>query len=150
MTATMTAQPESVTVNQSHKFIATINRNTTCALCGAAIPAGVALVIRKVPIATPHGVYKARRIVCLDCSPGWGNSSPAFYCKTCGRPVHYAKRTNLPRYCSWNCNHAAGLARPVSVICAVCKHAFIPGRNDAKTCSPACRQKSYRQRWAHP
>ena len=135
-----------VTANQRHKFMALLTRNATCYLCSAEILAGVALVIRKVPIATPYGVYKARRVVCLSCSPGWGTGSPAFYCKTCKRPVYYAKRTNLPRYCSPACHHAARLVRPIAVVCTVCGKAFIAPRIDARTCSPACRQKAYRQR----
>ena len=60
--------------------------------------------------------------------------------------MYYAKRTNLPRYCSPACHHAARLVRPIAVVCTVYGKTFIAPRSDARTCSPACRQKAYRQR----
>jgi hypothetical protein len=32
-------------------------------------------------------------------------------------------------------------------LCATCGRPFTGSRKDAKTCSPACRQKAYRQRY---
>jgi hypothetical protein len=156
----MSAQTEStglasvggVTANPSNKFIGRDKRNAIyCFLCKTPIAEGVPLAIRKVPHATPHGTYKAREVICLECDGTAGlRLLPAFYCKTCNRAVFYHKRTNLPRYCSWICRHAAQLVKPVSVVCAVCKKQFVPQRNDARACSSACRQKAYRRRTAAP
>ena len=35
---------------------------------------------------------------------------------------------------------------PRELLCGVCGKDFVAKRSDAKVCSPACRQKSYRQR----
>src|SRR3954453_18885043 len=32
------------------------------------------------------------------------------------------------------------------VRCSTCRTPFVPSRSDARTCSPACRQKAYRRR----
>jgi hypothetical protein len=75
-------------------------------------------------------------------------------CVGCGRHVVYAP-CDLARWwhlhCSERCREKFYRARraamkPRTKICAVCGKGFTPPRNDAKTCSPACRQKSYRQR----
>ena len=140
----MSAEPASVTGICTDKIVAKDTRNAVCFLCGTAIAAGAPLAIRKVK--RPCDTYTMRRVVCLSCSPGWGKGHPTFYCKTCERPVYYAKRTNLPRYCCWRCQYIARLVCPVSIACSVCGKTFTPPRTDARTCSPACRQKAYRRR----
>ena len=84
---------------------------------------------------------------------------PPLPCEVCGRPVRnlregYSRRK--PRkhvYCSGPCysrggvlvrNRAAAAKRKRK--CAVCGMPFTPKRQDAKTCSSACRQRRYRLR----
>jgi hypothetical protein len=93
--------------------------------------------------------------------PAW--SSP---CPGCGRTVHLPPNESAPTwldprepYCSNRCrNRVYGarfrrrhprpkVARPV-VACRTCGRSFAPRRSDARTCSPACRQKAYRERAA--
>ncbi len=80
-------------------------------------------------------------------------------CHHCGREVAFMTateyRTPYARraYCSDPCRDAsrklARSRRPRPLgICETCGATFVPTRSDAKTCSPACRQKAYRQRAA--
>ena len=73
-------------------------------------------------------------------------------CNHCGRSMVFATETNYKEpytrtaYCSKHCRdeHATRQRKPK--ICKVCFVRFVPARSDAKTCSPACKQKLYRQR----
>ena len=141
-----------VTDNQCIKFNAQDTRNArdpryylypVCQLCGAVIAPGVPLFIGK--MRRPDDTFREWRIACADCRPSL-KTHPVFYCKTCNRPVHYAKRTKMRVYCSPSCHYAALLVKPITKTCAICEKSFIPHRKDARTCSPACRQKAYRQR----
>jgi predicted nucleic acid-binding Zn ribbon protein len=81
-------------------------------------------------------------------------------CDTCGRTVtvvegagQYFRRLHL--FCSGRCrglhyNHVRGErgARAREKVCGVCGEEFTAKRVDAKTCSPACKQKAYRRRRA--
>src|SRR5215212_2878966 len=79
-------------------------------------------------------------------------------CHYCGRKMVFVTETkyNTPytrrAYCSDACRDASGervkreRAARHRVVCEVCATLFISTRNDARTCSPACRQKAYRQR----
>jgi Zn finger protein HypA/HybF involved in hydrogenase expression len=78
-------------------------------------------------------------------------------CPVCGRVVHLVGPRSWALLCSDRCRNKVYGARfrtryPKSksksllVQCRVCQHNFVPRRADARTCSPACRQKSYRQR----
>jgi hypothetical protein len=81
-------------------------------------------------------------------------------CYTCGRMVCYAmkeiKATTRYNVCSWKCRYDAvnktfretHRTIKVELTCTVCNKSFIPPRNDAVTCSSACRQKAYRLRKA--
>jgi hypothetical protein len=41
---------------------------------------------------------------------------------------------------------AKGRRKPIERLCQTCGQPFVPKRADALTCSPACRQRAYRQR----
>jgi endogenous inhibitor of DNA gyrase (YacG/DUF329 family) len=75
-------------------------------------------------------------------------------CATCARPVWcWAQRTRrifCSRRCEWTHYNRRQQARRAAARpsrpCAVCTRPFVPRRGDATTCSPACRQRAYRQR----
>jgi len=77
------------------------------------------------------------------------------WCDHCKRGVYYMTATaysdeegdlyRRPTYCSLACRQAHR-ARAREKVCGVCGEAFTATRADAKTCSPACRQKAYRLR----
>jgi hypothetical protein len=80
-------------------------------------------------------------------------------CEHCGRQVILNGRYPRPLYvvCSEACRRAvydkAAAQRrrerkvsPDPQQCAVCGEPFVPARSDAAHCSPACRQKAYRDR----
>jgi endogenous inhibitor of DNA gyrase (YacG/DUF329 family) len=81
-------------------------------------------------------------------------------CAGCGRDVYFAGEGNkLGAYCSDRCSritfnryHAAkrkaNRQRYLAKTCEVCGEEFTAKRVDAKTCSPACKQKAYRRRRA--
>jgi hypothetical protein len=80
-------------------------------------------------------------------------------CGYCARPVGWyddqARRRRTLYYC---CNRCRGRAynqlqkarRSAArhLTCATCKTTFTPARADGRYCSPACRQRAYRQRRA--
>jgi hypothetical protein len=79
-------------------------------------------------------------------------------CDTCGRAVsavegagQYYRRLHL--FCGDRCRswyysrlRSERAARTREKVCEVCDEPFTATRRDAKTCSPACKQKAYRQR----
>ena len=81
-------------------------------------------------------------------------------CPECGRVVIVIRAEAPPRgrrraayYCSEKCSHTRRLrtareerARARSKVCEVCAQAYTATRRNAETCSPACRQRAYRQR----
>jgi predicted nucleic acid-binding Zn ribbon protein len=80
----------------------------------------------------------------------------ARWCVVCGKPR--SKGGGSGAFCSDRCrwtyhNRLRGArmaARRGNRVCEVCGEHFTPKRMDAKTCSPACRQKKYRMnRTAH-
>jgi hypothetical protein len=78
------------------------------------------------------------------------------YCNWCGRPIVFVTQTKYPEpyrrimYCSEACREAAAGVEAGSreKVCEVCGESFTATRRDAKTCSPACKQKAYRARKA--
>lgn len=46
-------------------------------------------------------------------------------------------------------NDLARAGEAVTATCATCGNAFVPRRSDARYCSPACRQRAYRERHGH-
>ncbi len=83
----------------------------------------------------------------------WAEPEP---CEACGRPVrNLRKRPARRRYitCSERCRRRVQKARESDFralarlkVCATCRDPFEGSRSDARYCSPACRQKAYRQR----
>lgn len=71
-------------------------------------------------------------------------------CAHCGREIIVATETKYKGdytrvvYCSDDCRDTHKMRQPIT--CKVCRKSFIPSRSDAKTCSPACKQKAYRLR----
>jgi hypothetical protein len=76
-------------------------------------------------------------------------------CESCGRTLFFPQgyRQNLHVACSQRCRQAihnaiAKAKRPDrNKTCIVCAKPFLAPRADALTCSSACRQKAYRQRY---
>jgi len=62
-------------------------------------------------------------------------------CERCDRPLYLPR---MDRRVAPVC-HAACQERR-EYVCATCEEAFEPSRSDAKYCSPACRQRAYRER----
>ena len=116
-------------------------------------------------VITPSSRFGRRdnhTVVCDDCGPTRGSK---YYhvmwrdgrCQHCGRGVtvreHFARHKNAKFFCSGRCSagfHNArrdarnALAR--EKVCEVCSQDFTATRRNAKTCSPACKQKAYRNR----
>ena len=72
-------------------------------------------------------------------------------CVVCGRLVY--RRTPTAKYCSYRCRAQAYVARRKArreqarqKQCAQCGNDFVASRCDARFCSNACRQASYRER----
>jgi len=107
-----------------------------------------------------HGTGVA--VICSDCGDKdhWRNFFRARPCQSCGRPVRIqaTTRTFVIIACSGRCREAiqkiqAEESREKSreirnFRCETCNQLFTPKRTDAKHCSPACKQKAYRQRKA--
>jgi hypothetical protein len=105
-------------------------------------------------------------MMCEECAPEWlvsGRGKPmriipevevhAWDCAGCGRQVVFGMSPNQYRkrvYCSDECRRTwrrnPKNREPYTNTCEVCGREFEAKRSDAKTCSPACRQKAYRQR----
>lgn len=67
----------------------------------------------------------------------------------CSRAVVFLDQKPPARkrvFCSQECRASGTRAQPQQKTCEVCGEPFTATRSDAKTCSPACRQKAYRQR----
>jgi hypothetical protein len=78
-------------------------------------------------------------------------------CAGCGRPTirDHEHRNRKHTFCSQPCevayHNAARTKRAAFArrkVCEVCEEPFTATRRDAKTCSPACKQKAYRRRRA--
>lgn len=76
-------------------------------------------------------------------------------CATCQRPVRHERTARWqPRvYCCYRCEYTYHNRRRSQrdehlrqKVCEVCAEEFTATRAHAKTCSPACKQKAYRQR----
>jgi hypothetical protein len=79
-------------------------------------------------------------------------------CSTCTRPVgydtgwmHWRKWWFCSERCEWTFHNGRVRSRAEirrMKVCPVCRKQFQGSRKDAVTCSPACKQKAYRQRKA--
>lgn len=94
-------------------------------------------------------------VLCLECAGPlavYGQTC----CAWCGRSVCYGGPQSRPRrYCTVECLSASRTARRRDQrdqarqrCCNGCGQWFTAVRKDARYCSPACRQKSYRHRQA--
>lgn len=104
-----------------------------------------------------------RTVLCGSCSPEWLSPGRgevvSQLCARCERPMVYRLTASSMRrtFCSEGCGRAyrdqlrnqrrkeRGAVEREKV-CEVCGEKFTAPRKDAKTCSPACKQKAYRQR----
>jgi hypothetical protein len=103
-----------------------------------------------------HTYYGYPTVVwCVDCMGNHGERPRP--CGGCGRLVYQrlgdpvrSRRVFCCERCLSHCRvkERAEVRRQARSDrrCAVCGVAFTPGRSDARTCSPACRQKAHRQR----
>ena len=129
--------------------------------CGAALApdAPVWLIAQYVSYSRMGHSQRWQTPICKRCRPTpsygrhgrWCAPQP---CESCGRPVHYRpsyRRRHV--LCSSRCAWLAASKRRSATTgaarhkaCAVCGTVFDPPRADARYCSPACRQRAYRQR----
>jgi len=110
-----------------------------------------------------HGHGRTGRApICNDCMkvPGrWSlftlrteyqGRSVRVRCENCRRPLTLASdRRRFHAVCSDRCLRSVKKAarhRVRSFTCDTCGATFLPARTDSRHCSPACRQKAYRQR----
>ena len=136
----------------------------TCGKCGEAIG----------PMTHNFEIYRVREYerfipMCVKCAPEWmvsrrgtpmriipGQEVYEWKCAGCGREVVFSMSESQYRrriYCSEECKRtwkSKGSKRartnPVKKTCEACGTQFEAKRSDAKTCSPKCRQRAYRQR----
>lgn len=124
-----------------------------CGKCGATIPPDA-------PVALNQRVRKSgaslchQTTLCLTCAAYWMEKArpQRETCRQCQRPI-YRRRWNCRRFCcdrcAWLAASATRTARGAAERakhCVVCGQSFTAPRRDARTCSPACRQRAYRQR----
>ncbi len=117
----------------------------------------------------PLGGYSRRYApTCAGCAPSTMKGEGPRYaprldrcerlpCDTCERPVvwrptrrdYYRRHVFCCERCQWTYHNGARNARNARArekVCEVCEEPFTAARRDAKTCSPACKQKAYRRR----
>jgi len=100
-----------------------------------------------------------RTVLCGSCAPEWLSPDRedvvTQLCAHCERPmVHRLTPSEMGRtFCSEPCKKAyhsqlrkEKRAEEREKVCEVCGREFTATRKDAKTCSPGCKQKAYRQR----
>jgi hypothetical protein len=130
-----------------------------CTLCGASLSEKPVYHGRVRVSRTPRG-YSGRDQKVPLCAECWyphseGLEASLEECDTCGRKGYFYVAPGRPRFCCARCKSAyynsirnarsaESAARQKS--CQVCGALFTAKRNDAKTCSPKCKQKAYRLR----
>ena len=100
-----------------------------------------------------------RTVLCGSCAPEWLSQERSDVvtqlCAHCERPmVSRLKLSELGNvFCSYPCKRAyydrvreEKMAEKRKKVCEVCGEEFTATRQDAKTCSPGCKQKAYRRR----
>ncbi len=128
---------------------------TRCGECARQLAAEEPVWVTKISV-RPWAGPQWPAPVCRDCRRGerWLPTTP---CEGCGRDVTYRTPSSrrhhafCSRRCAWRFydrrrDEVLALARRKS--CAACARPFTATRRDARTCSPACRQRAYRTRLA--
>jgi len=131
---------------------------THCGRCGCPLDAGAAVWLDPIRL---DGRLVACAPICATCAQPMGRydlrrwPSP-LPCEGCGRPVHYGGgrryRVRCSTRCAWTVANrrrsqaAAAAAAARRTACTVCGTVFEPSRADRCYCSPACKQRAYRQR----
>ena len=141
-----------------------------CGHCGKRFEKGEPIVIRTlgIQVMTQSRPFPQRYTVCVSCAGGIPDNAPRYHCTICGREVigresFGRKARKLSAFSRWVLHPCCSLTcywtvakrrqrsisqetRPIST-CWECGGA-IPNnrRGDSRYCSPACRQKAYRQR----
>ncbi|RKS10032.1 hypothetical protein DFP74_5778 [Nocardiopsis sp. Huas11] len=85
---------------------------------------------------------------------GRGEKLPPTPCAACGMVVvrnddPLLKRVTCSRACSTSLTRSRNGGKGSGKPCQVCEEPVTTGRADSLYCSPACRQKAYRQRISH-
>ena len=126
-----------------------------CAECGNALAADAAIF--RVKLYLGLGLFGGHRYgiypVCSECAEEEDYPTRWQKCDSCGRDVRQPDwQPRKHNFCSDVCGakfyREQRKALPEPIECETCGEFFEPARSDAKTCSPACRQKAYRKRWA--
>ncbi len=127
-----------------------------CGNCGRAIAEGELVVVREVFAGRGYSVAAT----CGGCNrPEPDKAQPCYWCE---RPVQmpyelFASRNRSGIFCSdrcrgkWHNRRNSAIRkrqrqRYLAKTCEVCAKEFAAKRVDAKTCSPACKQKAHRLR----
>ena len=105
------------------------------------------VLLRKVPAVTagtcaPEGIHEPSRYKCSGCGTPWTDWRTRLrergvdkgHCDRCAAGRHNERQRE------WRRQGRAGRD------CESCGDTFTPPRSDARYCSPACRQKAYRER----
>ena len=140
---------------------------SVCVQCGAELPSDGPVRLLPCRLLYVWGEYLFSETqvasACLKC---WTDAEVTHNilpgeCRGCGRKViaNKSRRKMEVFYCSNRCRNVVygnrhrqrkrmrKVQKPLPLsACAVCGQNFAPKRKDAKTCSPACRQKAYRKR----
>jgi hypothetical protein len=124
--------------------------------CAACAKRWIGLLNRLPPDAENWTEDQRQRLLRARAELPFNRWHPARSCEQCGRPVIFHAVRRIPRHavCGDACRYAIRLAqararrarRRPQVVCVTCGRPFPPKRADALTCSPACRQRAYRQR----
>ncbi len=147
------------TAKARERFVRAVDAKATaeaCGLCGCAIAEGAPVVVRKLFTWRSYLVAP----VCTEC--GHLEPDKALPCYWCERPVAmdhelFASRNRSGIFCcdrcrsKWHNRRNSAIRkrqrqRYLAKTCEVCGEEFTATRVDTKTCSPACKQKGYRQR----
>ena len=127
-----------------------------CGVCGRSFADGDTVVLAHQYLGFRRRGALVRQVMpcCVSCTPASRlGGCVAQPCLSCGRTVmrrRRVRRSFCSHRCSWrwydgqrNVKRARARA---DRICLSCQRPFTPRRADAKTCSPACRQRAHRQR----
>lgn len=123
-----------------------------CGPCGIHLAPGDAVYVGRVGRPSLFGWSWRRVVTCEACARGGPYERGA--CAHCHRPVHRVRGAGSRfccKRCQWLAASATRTARGAAgraKACTICGRTFTAPRLDARTCSPACRQRAYRLR--HP